>query len=113
MLRVRLTLKAGQLGTKGPLARYGKRLVCVLNRYDEQTHQRVKAVELIEDRKDGGAINAPRGGENMVAVRVGWQELDLRRKVEAADDPAKRLWVLSRERVEALRLASRIVEGAL
>ena len=52
-MRARLTLKLGQPGTKGPLAHYGKRLVCVRYRYDEQTHQRVKTVELIEDRRTG------------------------------------------------------------
>ena len=83
-MRVRLTLKPGQPGTKGPLARYGKRLVCVRYRYDEQTHQRVKTVELIEDRTDWEAEDGSRGGESMIAVRVGWQELELRREVKAA-----------------------------
>lgn len=50
--RSRLTLKTGQPGTEGLLSRYGKRLVCVRYRYDEQTHQRVKTVELIENRTD-------------------------------------------------------------
>ncbi len=116
MMRVRLTLKPGQPGTKGPLAPYGNRLVCVRYRYDEQTHQRVKTVELIENRTEWVAEDASRGGESMIAVRVGWQELDLRRKVKAAGgrwDPAKRVWVLSRERVESLGLEGRIVEGAL
>ncbi len=52
----------------------------------------------------------------MVAIRVGWQELDFRQKVKTAGgrwDPAKRLWVLSREGVERLRLESQIVERAL
>ena len=115
-MRVRLTLKPGQPGTKGPLARYGKRLVCVRYRYDEQTHQQVKTVELIESRKNWEAEDASRGGESMMAVRVGRQELELRRKVKAAGgkwDPARRVWVVSRERVERLGLEGRIVEGAL
>ncbi len=78
-MRVRLTLKPGQPGTKGPLARYGKRLVCVRYRYDEQTHQQVKTVELIESRKNWEADDASRGSESMMAVRVGRQELELRR----------------------------------
>ena len=52
----------------------------------------------------------------MIAVRVGWQELELRRKVKAAGGkwvPAKRVWALSRERVEGLGLEDRLVEGAL
>ncbi len=115
-MRVRLTLKPGQPGTKGPLARYGKRLVCVRYRYDEQTHQRVRTVELVRDWTDWGAKDGSRGGESLTAVRVSWQELELRRKVKAAGgkwDPAKKVRVLSRERVERLGLESRIVEGAL
>ncbi len=69
-MRVRLTLKPGQTGTKGPLARYGMRLVCVRYRYDEQTHQRVKTVELIEDRTDWRAEDECRGGEELIAVCV-------------------------------------------
>lgn len=50
----------------------------------------------------------------MIAVLVGWQEL--RRRVKAVGvrwDRAKRVWLLSRERVESLSLEGRIVEGAL
>ncbi len=42
MRRVRLSLRPGQDGTKGLVARYGKQLVCVRYRYDEQTKQRVR-----------------------------------------------------------------------
>ena len=85
MVRARLTSRPGQPGTKGPLARYGKRLVCVRYRYDEQTHQRVKTVELIEKRTDWGTDDRSQGGRSMIAVGVGRQELELRRKVKAAD----------------------------
>ncbi len=49
-------------------------------------------------------------------MRVGWQELELRRKVKAAGgkwDPENRVWMLCRERVLSLDLEDRIVEGAL
>ncbi len=116
MMRVRLTLKPGQPGTKGPLARYGKRLVCVRYRYDEETRQRVTTVELIESRADWGQEDAPKGDESMDAVRIDWQELALRRKVKAAGgrwDPAKRVWVLRRRQVKGLGLEGRIVEEAI
>ncbi len=85
-------------------------------RYDETTHQRVKTVELIESRADWKAADSAKGGEIMSAVRVGWQELDLRRKVKGAGgrwDPVRRVWVLSRQRVEELGLESRIVDEGL
>ena len=52
----------------------------------------------------------------IVAVRVDWQELEIRQKVKAAGgkwDPAARVWRLSRERVESLDLGDRVVEGAM
>ncbi len=52
MMRVRLSLNPGQDGTKSLLARYGKQLVCVRYRYDDQTKQRVKTVELIVERTE-------------------------------------------------------------
>ena len=52
----------------------------------------------------------------MTAVLVDRKELELRRKVKAAGerwDPAKRVWVLSREQVRGLGLEERVVEGTL
>ncbi len=116
MSRVRVSLKPGQPGTKGLMARYGKRLICVRYRYDEQTKQRVKTVELIVDRSDWRPEAKQAGEGAVVAVRVDWHETELRRKVKAAGgrwDPKKRVWNLGREHVERLGLESRIVEGAL
>ena len=124
MMRVRVSLKPGQPGTKSLLARYGKQLVCVRYRYDERTKQRVKTVELIVGRGSWQpAARRPdhRGEahsriEAFVAVRVDWHESELRQKVKAAGgkwDPMKRVWRLGRKHVESLDLESRIVEGAL
>ncbi len=115
MMRVRLTLRPGQPGTKGLLARYGKRLVCARYRCDERTRQRVETVELIADRSSWKP-DATRPGDETVVVRVGWQEVELRRKVKAAGgkwDPVRRVRVLRRGRVERLGLEGRIVEGAI
>ncbi|MCP3998850.1 MAG: hypothetical protein GY722_27830 [bacterium] len=116
MKRVRLSLKPGQPGTKGLLARYGKSLVCVRYRYDERTKQRLKTVELIVDTANWRPAARHATGESPVAVRVDWQETELRRKVKAAGgkwDPERRVWRLGRERVEDLGLERRIVEGAI
>ena len=98
------------------MARYGKSLVCVRYRYDEQTRQRVKTVELIVDRKNWQPEPRSSGDEVMIAVRIGWQELELRRKVKSAGgqwDPAKRVWMVRRERVVSLGLEDRVVGGAI
>ncbi len=115
MMRIRLTLKPGQPGTKGLLARYGKSLVCVRYRYDERTKQRVKTVELIVSRSDWKPVGTRSGSESVVAVRVGWQEAELRRKVKTAGgkwDPVKRVWVLRRGRVEKLGLEESDCRGS-
>ncbi len=58
MMRVGLSLRPGQPGTKGLLARYGKQLVRVRYRYDERTKQRMKTVERGEDGMGSGSTNS-------------------------------------------------------
>ncbi len=116
MMRVGVTLRPGQPGTKSLLARYGKQLICVRYRYDEQTKQRLKTVELVVDRSSWQPAGRRPNDEAVVAVRVDWHESELRQRVKAAGgkwDPGKRVWRLDREHVGRLELESRIVEGAL
>ncbi len=51
-MRIRLSLKPGQKGTKRLQDRYGDRLVCVRYRYDEESGKRFKTVELIVEEAD-------------------------------------------------------------
>ncbi len=114
MRRVRLSLKPGQPGTKSLLAKYGKSLVRVRYRYDERTKQRLKTVELIVSSVEWRPEAGPAGGDAVVALRVDWQEHEVRQQVKAAGskwDPEARVWRLRRERVERLGVESRIVEG--
>ena len=51
-----------------------------------------------------------------VALRVGWQERDLQRRVKAAGgkwDPVARVWRMRRGRVVEIGLEDRIVDGAI
>ena len=116
MSRVRLSLKPGQPGTKSLLAEYGERLVCVRYRYDAQKRRRFKTVELIVETSEwlpaGGQVD---GGE-VVSLRVGYQELDLRQQVKAAGgtwDSLNRVWRLCLGRVRELGLESRLVDTDL
>ncbi len=45
------TLKPGQKGTKELLARHGASLLCVRYRYDEDTREHLKTVELAVQRR--------------------------------------------------------------
>jgi len=51
-MKTRLVLKPGQRGTKRLVKKYGSALVCVRFRYDAETRQRLKTVELIIEKTD-------------------------------------------------------------
>ena len=53
-MRTLRTLKPGERGTKRLLARHGASLLCVRYRYDEDTREHLKTVELIVQRRDRG-----------------------------------------------------------
>jgi hypothetical protein len=46
-MQARKTLKPGQDGTKSLLDKYGKQLLCVRYRYDDERHSRHTTVELV------------------------------------------------------------------
>ena len=105
------TLKPGQKGTRKLLTRYGPSLLCVRYRYDDDTRERLKTVELVVQRRsrereaeypgsrklDGRTGSAVR---RRVALRIGWRETDLRRRVKFAGgrwDPVRRARMLPRD----------------
>jgi hypothetical protein len=49
-MKMRLILKPGQPGTKGLVEKYGDSLLCVRFKYDAESRQRLKTVELIVER---------------------------------------------------------------
>lgn len=119
------TLKPGQKGTRELLTWYGPSLLCVRYRYDEDTRERLKTVELVVQRRsrereteypgsrklDDRAGNAAR---RRVALRIDWRETELRRRVKSAGgrwDPVRRVWMLPRDVAEGLNLLNRIVGG--
>ncbi len=78
----------------------------------------MKTAELIVERAewDRDRESKSSDGDTVVAVRVGWQETEVQRKVKAAGgewDRAGRGWRLRGERGEELDLESRVVEGAI
>lgn len=75
-MKVRLTLRPGDNGTKKYHARYGERLVCVRYRYDVARKLRFTTVELIVDqnrwdkRDPGAQTRTPRPGDMVGAHRL-------------------------------------------
>ena len=75
-------MRPGQPGTKRLLAKYGKSLVCVRYRYDEQAKHRIKTVELIADRTEWRLESGSSDGDTVVALRVGWREYEVQEASE-------------------------------
>ncbi len=124
-MRTLRTLKPGQNGTKELLARHGASLLCVRYRYDEDTREHLKTVELVvqrRPRKREADSPGPQklGGQaaavvaTRMALRIGWRETDLRSRVKSAGgwwDPVRRVWILKRDVAERLDLLHRVVDG--
>jgi hypothetical protein len=68
-MKTRLILKPGQPGTKRLVEKYGESLVCVRFRYDAESRQRLKTVELLVEKTDW---NPPQryDAEALVPVRI-------------------------------------------
>jgi len=102
--------KPGQKGTKRLVAKYGSRLRCVRYLYDRLTGEKLKTVELVELISQWESNDfAP---EELVGVRIGLHEIELRQKIKAKGarwDHYDRLWVLKYEDVESLGLQNREV----
>ena len=113
--RVRLHLNPGQKGTKQLLEQYGDRLVCVRYRYDAQRRKRVKTVEVIVAERDWNPPLPRIGPDQIVGLRVDFDEASLRACVKQAGgkwDPEHRLWRLRFDRALTLGLRERIVDAS-
>jgi hypothetical protein len=102
-------------GTKKLVARFGDRLVCVRYLYDPKTRRRLKTVELVIETVDWEprSRRPRRRGHDLVGVRVGYDERELRNAVKTAGGiwrPRQRLWELSWEAVRILGLEPRVVD---
>ena len=113
-METRLRLVPGQNGTKKLLARYGERLVCVRYRYDAARKVRHMTVELIVETTPWAPNrrNPRREPEDLVAVRIGFSETDLRERIKAAGAiwrPRQRMWEVDWKKVRELGLQGRAV----
>jgi hypothetical protein len=116
VMETRLTLRPGMPGTKKLVARFGARLVCVRYLYDEARGRRLKTVELVVEEAPWNARpRMPRRqGHDMVGVRIGYDETELRIAVKKAGGiwrPRQKLWEISWESIRALGIGHRVVSG--
>ena len=114
-METRLTRQPGQDGTKKLLKRFGERLVCVRYRYDAARSLRHKTVELIVESVAWRPRprHLRRRDDDIVAVRIAWQEADLRERAKrlgAVWRPAQKLWEMHWGDVKRLELQERVVD---
>ena len=110
-----LHLEPGQKGTKRLLEWYGDRLVCVRYRYDPTRRRRFKTVELIVAERDWQPRGRRAAPDQIVSLRISFDETDLRRRVKQAGgrwNPDHRAWQLPHDRAVVLGLTRRIIETA-
>ena len=90
-MQARQTLTPGQKGTKKFLERYGKQLICVRYRYDDQRRKRFTTIEIIVEESDWSPPEKP----EIVGLRVEFRETELQRRVIQSGgkcNSAKRAW---------------------
>lgn len=112
-MEIRLTRRPGQAGTMKYVKRYAERLVCVRYRYDPENGCRHKTVELIVETVpwECRARRSRRRDEETVAVRIGYQESDLRERAKrlgAIWRPQQKLWELRWLDAKRLGIANRV-----
>lgn len=94
-MKTRLTLIPGQKGTKRLMEKYGDSLVCIRFRYDEKTLERLKTVELIEERSKWTPPPPRYAHDALVPLCIAASDMPLRAKVKAAGGkwkPEEQLW---------------------
>ncbi len=124
-MRTVKTLKPGQKGTRKLLTCFGPSLLYVRYRFDEDTREHLKTVEWVVQRRSqereadclGSRTPGARAGgvaPRRVALRIGWREREVQRRVKSAGgrwDPVWRVWILRRDVAERLNLLPRVVGG--
>ena len=113
-MQTRLKLKPGQKGTKKLTAEYGDALVCVRYRYDRASCTRAKTVEIVVEKK-AWVPPADHQENELVPVRIGFNENDLRNKARAARgrwNPDAKLWFIPFGRIKGTDLEKHIVLDA-
>ncbi len=110
-MRIGLSLRPGQGGTKKLLTQYGKQLVCVRYRYDERRKRRYKTVELIIEETVWQPQKKPFRIDEIVSVKVGLNETSVQEKLRRAGgrwNRAKRRWEIRYDRAVKIGLKERI-----
>lgn len=110
-MKTRLILKPGQRGTKRLTDKYGDALACVRFRYDAESRQRLKTVELIVERADWTPPAPKYSADTLVPLRIEGYEKELRAQAKAAGgrwNPVKQLWFVQYDKIVGTLLEKHI-----
>ena len=94
-MKTRLILKPGQPGTKRLVEKYGDALLCVRFKYDAESRQRLKTVELIVEKIEWAPPPSRYAVDTLVPLRIEVADMPLRLQAKAAGgrwNPEKKLW---------------------
>ena len=94
-MKTRLILKPGQPGTKRLAEQYGDALLCVRFKYDKESRQRLKTVELIVERTEWTPPPPRFAVDTLVPLHIDAFDMPSRLQAKAAGgrwDSEKKLW---------------------
>lgn len=112
-MRFTKKIPPGKPGSKKWVREYGDRLVCVRYRYDSETREKTKTVEILIERQSWTPRTSAPPPNKKVALRIGFNETYLRKLAKCAGgkwDPEGKVWMVPLSEVRALGLENRIVE---
>lgn len=94
-MKTRLILKPGQRGTKSLAKKYGDALLCVRFRYDAESRQRLKTIELIVERAEWTPPPPRYTADTFVPLHIKAADMPMRLQAKAAGgrwNPETKLW---------------------
>ena len=110
-MKTRLILKPGQRGTKSLSEKYGDALLCVRFRYDAESRQRLKTVELIVERSEWTPPPPQYAADTLVPLRIEAFDMPMRSRARAAGgrwNPEKQLWFVKYGKIAGTALEKHI-----
>ena len=94
--------------------KFGKDLVCVRYRYDEERKKKIKTAEIIVDEKEWKRDYKRIPANKIMFVRVVYGEIETARLIKSAGgrwNRKEKLWELPYREVKSLGLEDRLVPG--
>ncbi len=110
-VKTRLILRSGQPGTKSLVKKYGDALLCVRFRYDAESRQRLKTVELIVERTNWTPPAPHYTTDTLVPLQIEAFDMPTRLQVKAAGgrwNPEKKLWFVKYGKIAGTPLEKHI-----